>query len=112
MRAMVAALVVGLVLVPEAAWAARNTGECRRITRQIAHFEDVGRLAEERGDQLWEDATRGHIGRLELRRAGMCPEYAEQLRSRSRAARVARQTKELFKMAAKVAVRFFTFGAF
>ncbi len=112
MRAMVAALVAGLVLAPEAAWAARNTGQCRRITRQIAHFEDVGRLAEDRGDQLWEDATRRHIGRLVVRRAGLCPEYAAQLRSRSRAARLARQTKELLKTAAKVAARIFTFGAF
>ena len=112
MRAMVAALVAGLVLAPGAAWAARNTGECRRITRQIDHFEDVGRMAEERGDQLWEDSTRRHIGRIEVRRPGLCPEFAKQLRSRSRAARAARQTKEFLKMAAKVAMRFFTFGAF
>ena len=106
------AWMAALALVPSPAHAARNTGECRRITRQIDHFEDVGRMAEARGDDLWEASTRRHIGRLEVRRASMCPEYADQLRSRSRVAKAARKTKEFLKTAGKLALRYFTFGAF
>ncbi|MEE8580157.1 MAG: hypothetical protein V3T33_01095 [Myxococcota bacterium] len=106
------ALGIGIALAPGAAWAARITGACRRITRQIDHFETVGQMAQDRDDELWEEATRQHVGRLEVRRAQLCPEFAEQLRSRSRAARAIRQTKKFLKTAAKVAIRVFTLGAF
>ncbi len=112
MRLAVIAIILLFTTAPGVATAARNTAVCRRMTRQIAHFEDVGRMAEERGDELWEAETRRHLGRLETRRASLCPEYAAQLRSRTRAARIARQTKEFIKAAAKTAVRYFTFGAF
>ena len=94
------------------AQAGEPRGDCRRITRQIEHFEGVAAMAEERDNELWEAETRRHIGRLELKRAGKCPRYAEELRERNRMVRVAKATQEFFKMAGKAAIRYFTFGAY
>ena len=56
--------------------------DCRRITRQISHFEDVEQMAQDRRNYLWEEDTRRHITRLEVKRARLCPQYAAELEQR------------------------------
>jgi hypothetical protein len=83
--------------------AGAESAECRRITRQIAHFETVADRAEDRGDEAWERATEDHIARLAARRAEICPEYAEE----SGLAAMGR----LLRSAGKAAAKYLTFGA-
>lgn len=112
MRPALAALVGLALLWPGVAAAGKNTLECRRITNQIGRYEGVVKMAQERDNQLWEDATRDHIGRLEERRAKLCPQFKAELDARKQAAQAQRDTEELMKAAAKIAARYFTFGAF
>lgn len=106
---LVSAIGVGLALPAEAA---RGTKDCRRMTRQIAHYEGVAEEAERRDNDLWRNATIEHIERLEIRRARICPQYAAQLQKRNAAIRAAKATQELMKKAGKAALRYFTFGAY
>ena len=72
LAAFLAALLAGPALaVPS------NKAECRRMTRQIEHFEDVAGMAAQRGDEMWWDGTVQHIKQLAERRLRLCPEYAE-----------------------------------
>jgi hypothetical protein len=79
--------------------------DCRRLTRQIARYADVADMARERDDELWEEHTLAHIGRLSERRARLCPQYAKKPAG-----------EELLKMlamlrdAAKIAARLYTWG--
>jgi len=107
-----AAAALAIALAPAAADAARVTSECKRLTRQILHFDGVVERARERDDELWEAETRRHIGRLAERRARLCPEYAEAREKEESRARTARNTARFFKAAGEVALRFFTLGAF
>ena len=86
-----------LVLLPVAASAA---DDCRRLTRQIEHFEGVVEMAQERDNELWEAETRRHIERLEQRRADRCPEYAKDDSG-------AREFARMVKNAAKIAASYF-----
>ena len=104
------ALVALVLLVPLAASAGRNTGECRRMTKQIAHFEDVADLADARNDDLWENSTRSHIARLAERRERLCPDQYGP--DRNFAAKSAAVTMAFLKAAGKAALKFFTFGAY
>lgn len=73
---IVGAGLLALVLASPA-FAARHQAECRKLTRQIAHFEGVASMAAERGDEMWFDGTVNHIRRLGDRRVRLCPEYEE-----------------------------------
>lgn len=79
-----------------------SRGECRRMTRQIAHYADVADRARERGNELWEENTIQHIARLSERRARLCPEY------RPRPA--GEQLAKMLRDAAKIAAKLFTMG--
>ena len=50
---------------------------CQTLTKQIAHYEEVAARAEERENELWEQATEQQIERLEARRFARCPEYRD-----------------------------------
>jgi hypothetical protein len=114
MRSVIA-LAAGLTLVslaiPDPA-DATNRSNCRRLTRQIDHFEDVAQMAEDRDDDLWEASTRDHISRLEIQRAKRCPEYAEELKARGRAKKLAYEMGRAVKSAGKVFLQYLTFGAY
>lgn len=85
--------------------------QCRRLTRQITHFEDtVLVMAEERGNASWEQATLDHLDRLKNRRADRCPEYARQRGVLAKAKQEAEEFRELMVMAAKGAAKYFTGG--
>jgi hypothetical protein len=79
--------------------------DCRRLTRQIARYAEVADMARERDNELWEEHTLAHIGRLSERRARLCPQYAKKPAG-----------EELLKMlamlrdAAKIAARLYTWG--
>ena len=107
------ALVVGVVLVflapaPALAKGGNYNGQCRRITRQIDHYKDVVDMAEERGNDRWEQHTLAQIQRLSERRVRLCPEFTEP----SFVQQVGATTKELGIIAGKAAISWFSFGAF
>lgn len=76
--------------------------DCRRLTRQIAHYAGVVDMARERDDDLWAEHTLAHIGRLSERRAKLCPQYAQKPSGEKLLA--------LLKTAAKIALKLYTWG--
>ncbi|MGH0036700.1 MAG: hypothetical protein ACQGVK_16880 [Myxococcota bacterium] len=109
----IAALLAGsLLLVPaSAAVAEEHYRECKKITRQMTHYEGVVEMARERDNALWENATLDHIQRLADRRRRLCPEMVTEL-EKSKARKVMEDSAEVLKSAGKVALRVFTFGAY
>jgi hypothetical protein len=81
-----------------------NTGQCRRMTRQIARFEGDARMARDRDNELWEKASEDQVLRLETRRARLCPEYAK---SDNAAKQFALFLAEAAKTAAQAAAAYF-----
>jgi hypothetical protein len=78
----IAATVLGLALAaaPAAAQynqAPREPRECRRLTSQIERYEGHVKLAQQRDNELWEQAMEQQIDRLEARRIERCPYYAK-----------------------------------
>jgi hypothetical protein len=74
------ALSVGLVVLMIAgpllaATSPRNRGDCRRMTRQIARYDRDAKWADQRGDQLWEQASKQRVAQLTERRNDRCPQY-------------------------------------
>lgn len=98
------AMLVALLAPASALADAANRGQCRRITRQIAQFENTLALAKERDDDLWADATEAHITRLGERRARLCPEY----RPPNQVVEWMRTFRDWTRVAAKAAVKYFT----
>jgi len=80
--------------------------ECNRLTSQITRYEGDVELARERGNELWEKATRDQIERLSERRASRCPQYAD-----DGAAAALREFAAMLGSAAKLAASYFTMGA-
>jgi hypothetical protein len=103
---------LGLVLValvPFAAGAAEEPipagqlhGDCKRLTKQIARYQGVAKMAHERGDELWEASTKAHVKRLSERRERRCPELVKKEKD-EQAIKIAR----LLKNAAKAAATYF-----
>jgi len=106
MRTLVLGLAAALVLAPALASAGAHTGQCRRLTRQIAHYQGTIELAEQRGNALWEAETRKHVKRLETKREDLCPEYKKP----NAAVELSRSTRRLIKKAAITAFDYFTTG--
>ena len=81
----------------------KHNGECKRITRQMAHYADVADMAKERGNDGWYQGTVDEIGRLSERRAELCPTlYAEKP--------IGEELAKILKGAAKIAMKLFTMG--
>jgi tRNA splicing ligase len=104
MRGSIPAALALCLLWPAAASAAGHQKECRRITRQIAYYEGVVDQAQERGNELWERATRDQIDRLDERRTSLCPEYAHKT--------LVVDMREVVKTAGEIALKVFTFGTY
>ena len=114
MRALIflAAMVVLGVGVSETA-EAESWKRCKTMTRQVEHFYGIVDLAKARENVLWEQATRKHIADLEDKRLSQCPRYIE--RSQQIAAIVRHQKnveemKKLMKIAADLAIKYYTGG--
>lgn len=75
--AWISLFVVAAACIDTPAFAANeaHVGECRRLTRQIARYENDAHLASQRGNDLWENASEDRVDRLETRRARLCPSY-------------------------------------
>jgi hypothetical protein len=81
----------------------RHNGECKRITRQIAHYAEVADMAKERGNDKWHEGTLDQIGRLSARRSELCPTlYAQKP--------IGQELAKILKGAAKIAMKLFTMG--
>ena len=107
MRIWIALSVALMVLVPGLALAANpHANECRRMNRQISHYDDVVKLARGRQNQLWENATKAQINRLEGRVVRLCPEMVQE----AKAKKEMREFLALMKTAAKAARSYFTGG--
>ena len=122
MKRLVLVLVLALALAPASALA-EEAGEestasvapavtegrekprsCKVIAKQIAHFQDVAQMAEDRGDELWLQGTEAHIENLRLQQARKCPQDVPP----SMRARLAKALVD----AARIAAALSTFGAF
>lgn len=103
MRKIVVAALCAAVLLPGLASA--GTIECRRMTMSIAHYERMHAQAKELNNDMWEERTKQHVKLLRDRRAMECPEYSPK-------AEAARLFRELTKLAASAAAKYFTAGMF
>ena len=106
MRLAAIVIILCLVCPPAFAKSESRRRECHRLTSQIDRYEGDVRLAQERGNELWENATREQIDRLSERRVSRCPQFAK---DRGKAMR---EFGRLIKVAAKAAAKYFTMGAF
>jgi hypothetical protein len=68
-------LMVALVAGPALAANKPNRGECKRMTRQIARYERDAKWADQRGNELWEDASKDRVKELKERREERCAQY-------------------------------------
>jgi vacuolar-type H+-ATPase catalytic subunit A/Vma1 len=118
MRSQIIAIALGcsLVVAPGAGLAApqkfrTNKQQCRRMTKQITHYESVVlKLANDRGNQLWANATSKQIDRLKHQRADHCPEWGKERSRLQRAAENAAKMQRMMKLAAKGAMKYFSGG--
>jgi len=102
---------VAIASSPEAGAKGNYRGECRRLTKQINHFEGtILPMAIDRGNRGWENATNAQIERLWHRRADLCPKYGAQRTMLAKAADDARKFKKLLAAAGRAAATYFTGG--
>ena len=83
------------------------------MTRQIDRFYDVLERAEERENPMWEHSTRQHIDRLEKRRLSLCPRYLtrqHQIAAQIQHEKNVEEMKKLMKLAAEMAMKYYTGG--
>jgi hypothetical protein len=86
-------------------------GQCRKLTKQIAHFEgSILPLAISRGNRAWERATNEQINRLWNRRADLCPAYGAERTLLAKAADQARRINKTIALAGRAALAYFTGG--
>jgi hypothetical protein len=74
-RALGVVLAILWIAMPSIAVNTPHRGDCRQMTRQIARYERDAKWADQRGNQLWEDASKDRAAQLTSRRNGMCPQY-------------------------------------
>jgi hypothetical protein len=80
-----------------------NVARCRRIAKQIVHFENVKDMADQRDNVLWANATQDHLDRLEAQWWGQCDQTDDTY---------AREFTRLLRLAARAAIKYFTWGAY
>jgi len=96
---------------PDAGERGNYRGQCRKLTRQIDHYENtVLPMAIARGNRGWEQATNDQVERLWNRRADLCPAYGAQRSMLQKAADQARRFNKLLASAARAAAAYFTGG--
>ncbi len=116
MRVLVSILIFVLVMAPVASIAepvrsVGNRGDCRRMTKQIDHYENVVlKMAKDRGNKTWEASMEAHLAKLKDRRADRCPEYHKQRKFLIRARAQAREIQKYIKAAGSAAAKYFSGG--
>lgn len=103
-RAFGFGLAILLVAGPALAGSRPHGGECKKLTRQIARYERDAQWADDRGNALWEEASKERVAKLSARREARCPEY--------RKPNVLAQTVNLLAKAAKAAAPYFLPGLY
>ncbi len=80
MRSLAILVLATMLLTPALASAQQkpHRRECIKLTQQIARYERDARWANDRGNDLWEDASLAKMDSLADRRARLCPEFREQ----------------------------------
>lgn len=111
--AATALLALGLLTAApvQAQQSGRYHGQCRKLTKQISHFQDVAGMAIDRNDMMWLASTAAHIERLRDRRSRLCPQY-DRMVERIRTEEFWRDTYALTIAGAKAAMSYFTMGAY
>lgn len=74
-RTLCALLAIACIAGPALAANKPHSADCKRMTRQIARYERDARWADQRDNELWEDASKERVEKLSDRRAEMCPQY-------------------------------------
>lgn len=74
-RSLSVALLIAQLAGPALAGSVPHGGDCERMTRQIARYERDAKWADERGNQLWQDASNERVEQLTNRRDELCPQY-------------------------------------
>ena len=105
------AVSVSLALPASAQDRGNYNAHCRKLTKQIAQYQDVEGMARERGNAMWEASTRDQIDRLQARRSRLCPEY-DAMVERVATEEFWRDTYALTIAGARTALRYFTFGMY
>lgn len=96
---------------PRASLHGHYRGECRKLTKQIHHFEGtILPMAISRGNRAWERATRAQVARLGNRRADLCPAYGAERTFVARARDQMRRFNQMVQLAGRAALAFFTGG--
>lgn len=96
---------------PEAGERGRYRGQCKKLTKQIDHFENtILPMALDRGNHVWAEATNSQVERLWHRRADLCPEYGAQRTAMRKAAENIRRFNQLIAAAARAAATYFSGG--
>jgi len=82
----------------------KEGNRCRRYAKQIARFEGELKIAEERENDVWKQVTEDHLKRLRARKEVHCPE--------PEGPSLLLETVRMLAVAAKVAAKLYTWGAF
>ena len=67
-------LAIALATTPLLAANKPHRGECKQLTRQIARYERDAKWADQRGNELWEEASEERAKQLTERRDELCPD--------------------------------------
>jgi hypothetical protein len=95
-------LAVSLIVLAPAAGSANPKARCEHLNLQIAHFEAQMARADQLDSDLWADRFSDHLDDLKSQRKS-CPGYSD-------SEIAAKQMRELFELAARGAISFFTMG--
>jgi hypothetical protein len=96
---------------PAAGASGNYRGQCKRLTRQIDHYEGtVLPMAIRRGNRSWEQATNQQIERLWHRRADLCPAYGAERSFLRRMKERQRRFNKTIAAAARAAATWFSGG--
>lgn len=88
-----------------------NRGQCKRLTKQMSvHAVSMDRARAQK-NVLWARSLDEQMGRMMHRRNRLCPDL-EESRALRAAIRSYEQTKKFIAEAGKLALRYFTFGAY
>ena len=74
-RIVCVVLVVAWIAGPALAANKPKRGECMRMTRQIERYERDAKWADQRDDELWEDASKDRVKKLKARREKRCQQF-------------------------------------
>lgn len=102
----ICAFLLAAPALPAAARPLPHRAQCTRLTQQMARYARDAGWAAERENALWEQASMAQYQRLSNRRYRLCP----YLRPKNPAEEFAKFLKKASRVAAELAIRYFTGG--